>query len=192
MTANIDKYPKLKEVAQKLGIDPKWLWVVIQHESGWNPAAINPTTKALGLIQFMPDTLKGLGTSPATLLKGGINGQLDWTYKYLLPYKGKMSDLDDVYFAVFYPYAIGKPDSYVLGSQVSPANAKKIANQNPANNPNKDNSITVAEVKKIINDKATSYGVTGGTVTSKVKKLITFTPELKFKLNVKTRSNKTA
>lgn len=37
-----------------------WLYNVITLESGWNPAAYNPSG-AVGLIQFMPQTLKGMG-----------------------------------------------------------------------------------------------------------------------------------
>jgi hypothetical protein len=158
MKADINKYPKLKEVSTLLGVDPFWLWVVIQHESGWNPRAVNPSTGASGLIQFMPSTAKSLGASPATILLSGVNSQLDLVYKYLLPYKGKMKDIDDVYFAVFYPKAIGKPNSYILGIEKGKDYAQTVAMQNPANNPNRDNMITVGEVKRIIRNKAKAYG----------------------------------
>ena len=75
--------------------------------------------------------------------------QLDYVEKYLKPYKGKMSNMYDLYFAIFFPVAIGKPDNYVL--KTSNISASKIASQNPAYDINKDQQITVAEVKQAIN-----------------------------------------
>jgi len=158
ITADVKKYPKLLQVAEDLKINPFWLWLTIQHESSWNPRAVNPTTGATGLIQFMPNTAMSLGASPASILTRDVNGQLDLVYKYLLPYKGKMRDIDDVYFAVFYPYAIGKSRNYILGSERGISYAQRVASQNPANNPDKNNTITVAEVKRVIRDKAKKYG----------------------------------
>lgn len=158
MTADINKYPKLKEVANDLGINPFWLWLTIQHESSWKPNALNFQSGAAGLIQFMPNTASALGTSTASILKSNVDQQLDLVYKYLLPYRGKMKDIDDVYFAVFYPYAIGKSSNYILGSEKGMARAKLIAQQNPANNPDKNDTITVREVKKVIREKAKTYG----------------------------------
>src|SRR6478752_1591260 len=158
MKADLTKYPKLKEVSDRLGIQPFWLWLVIQHESGCKPTAINPTTGASGLIQFMPATARALGTSTASILTSDINKQLELVYSYLLPYKKKIKDIDDVYFSVFYPNAIGKSNNYILGSEKGMEYARKVAKQNPANNPDKDDVITVADVKKVIMDKAKSYG----------------------------------
>jgi hypothetical protein len=170
--------PKTKTTAQKLGIDPTDLTVIFQHESGNNPQAVNPLTRATGLIQFMPSTAKGLGTSTAALLAMDYDQQLDYVYKYLSPYKGKMKGLADIYLAVFYPAAIGKPDSYVLGSERGLAYAKKVANQNPANNPNKDDSITKGEVRQVIEAKAKSYGVAA---SNSVIKGFSKTPEFSLK-----------
>lgn len=55
----------LSETAAALGMHRDWLFNVISLESNWNPAAYN-RSGAVGLIQFMPDTLKGMGLlSPA-------------------------------------------------------------------------------------------------------------------------------
>lgn len=55
----------LSETAAALGMQRDWLFNVISLESNWNPAAYN-RSGAVGLIQFMPDTLKGMGLlSPA-------------------------------------------------------------------------------------------------------------------------------
>lgn len=50
----------LIEVARKLGAAPEDLKALIEFESGWNPRAYNKSG-AVGLIQFMPQTLKDYG-----------------------------------------------------------------------------------------------------------------------------------
>lgn len=50
----------LNRVAAKLGMNPAHLYNVIMLESSWNPAAYNKSG-AIGLIQFMPKTLKDYG-----------------------------------------------------------------------------------------------------------------------------------
>jgi hypothetical protein len=58
--------PALIDTAQKLGAKPEDLHALIQAESAWNPAAYNPSG-AVGLIQFMPQTLKDYGLLSARL-----------------------------------------------------------------------------------------------------------------------------
>lgn len=50
----------LVETANAIGANPQHLWEVINMESRHNPLAYNPSG-AVGLIQFMPDTLKDMG-----------------------------------------------------------------------------------------------------------------------------------
>lgn len=140
--------PKVAIVADMLGIQPDWLEGVMWIESRLNPQAVNKTTGATGLIQFMPATAKALGTTTADLLKMSFDEQMDYVYMYLRPYKDKMRSLVDVYLAVFFPAAISKPDSYVLQTaKLSPA---IIAKQNPAYDLNKDGQITKGEVATAI------------------------------------------
>jgi hypothetical protein len=72
--------------------------------------------------------------------------QLDWVYKYLSPYAGRINSYTDLYFTVFFPLAIGKPDDWVF--QTSKLLASKIATQNPGFDLNKDGKLTVAEVRE--------------------------------------------
>jgi hypothetical protein len=74
----------------------------------------NSLSGAVGLIQFMPATAKGLGTSPAALKKMTPLAQLDFVRQYFLPSKGKLKDLNDVYMAILWPRAVGRPASYIL------------------------------------------------------------------------------
>ena len=56
----------MNQVAALLKMNPAWLYNVIMLESAWNPAAYNKSG-AVGLIQFMPKTLKDYGMLSAQL-----------------------------------------------------------------------------------------------------------------------------
>lgn len=157
----IARYPKFKEVSSKLGISPVWLYYIIQKESGWNPQAVNVNGGATGLIQFMPATAKGLGTSTAQLLLMDVNGQLDYVYKYLAPFKSRLNNISDLYLSVFYPYAAGKSDSYIIGSEKSMNYAKLVAKQNnPKWDLDKNSVLTKGEFKKAVKqDAKKTYGI---------------------------------
>lgn len=59
----------LDSQASVLGMNREWLYNVIMLESGWDPKAYNQSG-AVGLIQFMPKTLKDFGLlSPALAAK---------------------------------------------------------------------------------------------------------------------------
>jgi len=139
---------KVKEIAQRLEIDPNWLMQTFMIESSMNHQAVNPTTNATGLIQFMPSTALSLGTSVAALKAMSNVQQLDWVQRYFMPYKGRMKSYVDVYFTVFFPLAVGKPDDWVL--QTSTLSAQTIARQNSPFDLNKDGKLTVAEIREVI------------------------------------------
>ena len=100
---------------------------------------INPVSGATGLIQFMPSTARALGTTTQVLKQMSNVDQLFYVRKYLLPYKGKMKSWIDVYLAVFYPAAIGKPN-YIITPDI-------VARQNPVFDLNRDLDITVDEIR---------------------------------------------
>lgn len=137
---------EVNKVAGRLGVNPDWLMGVFWKESGLNPAAVNGSSGATGLLQFMPATATALGTSTAALKTMTGKGQMAFVEKYLRPYIGKMRRYEDVYLAVFFPAAIGKADDYVL--QASRLPASLVAGQNPAVDLNKDRQITVAEFRE--------------------------------------------
>jgi hypothetical protein len=62
----------------------------------------------------MPATAKGLGTSIEALKRMTPLTQLDYVQRYFAPYKGRLKDLSDLYMAILWPKAVGKPASYVL------------------------------------------------------------------------------
>jgi hypothetical protein len=137
---------KVKRISVWLGIDPNWLMACMHFETaGTMSPSITNSVGATGLIQFMPSTALGLGTTTALLREMSNVDQLDWVYKYLKPHASKISSFVDLYLAIFFPAAMGKPSDYVL--QTKSLSASRIASQNPAFDLNKDRKITKAEVE---------------------------------------------
>ena len=141
---------KVRSISAALSIKPDWLMALMNHESGLNHRIPNPRGGATGLIQFMPATARGLGTTTEALRSMSNVEQLDYVYKYFAPYRGRIRNYSDLYLITFYPYALGKPDSYVFGSERSLEHAKKITSYNKAMDLNKDGVITMVEFKQWI------------------------------------------
>jgi hypothetical protein len=122
----------IRELALKLQIEEEWVYRLFDLESRGNPQAQNIHSKATGLIQFMPATAKNLGTTIEDLKKMSIEEQLVYVEKYLTKIKNKQTfdSFLDFYLAVFYPKGIGKPLTYVIGSEHGYSFAKKVAKQN--------------------------------------------------------------
>ena len=130
---------KVNNICNELKIEANWLMFVMWFESKLNPQAVNPISGAQGLIQFMPSTARSLGTTTDVLKRMNNVQQLDYVLAYLRPYKGKMKRWIDVYLAVFYPKAMGNPNS-VITSDI-------VAKQNKIFDLNKDLDITVKEIE---------------------------------------------
>ena len=121
---------------------------VMGFESGrtFSPSVRNAAgSGAVGLIQFMPQTAAALGTSTNDLAEMTAVQQLDYVEKYFLPRKGKLKTLGDVYSAVLWPAAIGKPDEYVLFRKDDVRTPKRYL-QNKGLDFNKDGLVTKAEI----------------------------------------------
>jgi len=133
---------KVIEISAELGIDPNFLMAAMAFESArtFSTNIQNSLSGAVGLIQFMPATAKGLGTSTAALKKMTPLAQLDFVRQYFLPSKGKLRDLSDVYMAILWPRAVGRPASYILFAQGS-----KQYQQNKGLDVNSDGVVTKVE-----------------------------------------------
>ena len=141
---------KINSVSSNLGIRPNWLMAVINFETAgtFSPSIKNKYTGATGLIQFMPSTAVGLGTSTAQLALMPFEKQLEYVEKYYRPYKSKIKGFIDLYLATFFPVSMGKPDNWVL--KTGGISAATIAAQNPAFDPFKTGKVTVGAIKKVI------------------------------------------
>lgn len=135
---------KAVQISKDLGIDPSYLMACMAFETGetFSPSVKNAAgSGATGLIQFMPSTATGLGTTTAALAAMTAEAQLDYVKKYFKPYQGKLHTLEDVYMAILYPAAIGKgADSTLFKSGTT------AYTQNKGFDANKDGVITPAEV----------------------------------------------
>lgn len=136
---------RLFEICQILGVEPDYLMACIAFESAetFSPSIKNAAgSGATGLIQFMPDTAKGLGTTAAALAALTAEQQLEWVLAYFMPYKGRLKTLADVYMAILWPAGIGKPDDWTLWDKASRPTTYR---QNAGLDLNKDGKITKAE-----------------------------------------------
>lgn len=140
---------KVEEIAHRLRIQPGWLMIIFYLETAASrykkiDHRITNALGAIGLLQFMPATIRGLGTTAMALKLMSNVQQLDYVYRYLAPYAGRMKSLTDTYLAVLFPAAIGKPENWIL--QAPGLSASKVACWNPLFDLNKDRNITVGEV----------------------------------------------
>lgn len=156
---------KVIEIAQKLGIDPDDLMAIMAFESGFSPTAVNGKSGATGLIQFMPSTARGLGTTTEQLAKMTALEQLDYVYEYFKGYTGKIHNVYDAYMVVFMPVAVGKDNDFILGikdsDQIMPGTKStcygKVYAQNSGLDINKDGIITKGEAAQRVIDKRDTY-----------------------------------
>lgn len=153
---------RTKEIARRIGADYGDLITVMYIESKLNPKAVNRYSGATGLIQFLPSTAKALGTTTDDLSEMSNVEQLDFVEQYFLPYAGRVGTLENLYFAVFFPAAMGKPDDYVL--ETKSQSAELIGKQNPVLDTNGDGVITVRDVKQYLSTKRISAGISFGIV----------------------------
>ncbi len=140
---------RTREIAGNLNIDASWIMAVMGFETGYtfNPGIKNPGSSATGLIQFTSSTAKSLGTSTTALARMSGVQQLDYVEKYFNQYKGRINNIGDCYMAVFWPAAIGKPDSYVIATSPS-----QVYNANAGLDVNRDGTITRGEAVSRVND----------------------------------------
>ncbi len=136
---------KVIEIARDLGTNPDFLMAAMYFESGgtFSPSILNKAgSGAVGLIQFMPKTAINLGTTVDQLKAMSAVDQLEFVKKYLLPYKGRLNGVEDVYMSILWPVAVGKPVNVVLfDSTKTPITYK----QNKGLDVNNDGTVTKTE-----------------------------------------------
>jgi len=147
---------KVIAMAKALNTDPDQHMFVMNFETGgtFSPSITN-SIGATGLIQFMPDTAIWLGTTTAALRAMSNVEQLDWVYKFYTKVLNGQSlkSVADFYLATFYPLALSKPETFIIGSEKSLAYARLIVTSNPGlKDYNSDGYLTKAEYRRFITD----------------------------------------
>lgn len=93
---------EVRAMAERLGTRPEYLMAVMSFESGGSfaPDKVNPRSGATGLIQFMPETARGLGTSTRELARMTPVEQLKYVEKYFQSFRGRLNTLEGTYTSV--------------------------------------------------------------------------------------------
>lgn len=136
---------RVNELARLFGWNREqrdWLMACMAFESGetFRSDIKNAAgSGATGLIQFMPATARGLGTTTEMLARMTPIQQLDYVASYFRPYAKKVHTLADMYMAILMPKYVGKPDS-------TPIFSGGVAyRQNSGLDANKDGVVTKFE-----------------------------------------------
>ena len=149
---NVDDAFKLKalEVADALSLDVNHLMAVMSFETGgsFSPSQRNAAgSGATGLIQFMPATARQLNTTTDALAAMTAVEQLDYVQRYFEPFANRLNSVQDIYMAVLWPRAVGKPASYVLWRS-----GTRAYEQNRGLDRNGDNTVTAGEAASRVTD----------------------------------------
>jgi peptidoglycan hydrolase-like protein with peptidoglycan-binding domain len=142
---------KLLEITRALELNPDFLMAAMAFESAetFSPSIKNAAgSGAVGLIQFMPSTAKALGTTIEALEKMTAVDQLNYVRKYFAPRHGRLHSIEDVYMAILYPAAIGKPSDNTLFES-----GTKVYKQNKGLDANNDGKITIQEAAAAVRKK---------------------------------------
>lgn len=111
---------KLNKIGKKLGVDPKDLMRIMKFETAGSMSPSEGAGKggAVGLIQFMPQTARDLGTTSQELAQMSAVEQLDYVYAFY-----KMNGVQpgmgigDLYMLTFMPRYVNEKDDTVLGKE---------------------------------------------------------------------------
>lgn len=136
---------RLFALCDRQQLDPDYLMACIAWESAetFRPDIRNAAgSGATGLIQFMPATARGLGTTTEALALMTAEDQLAWVEAYFRPYRGRLRTLSDHYMAILWPAAIGRPEAGALWTRETRPTTYR---QNAGLDVNRDGVITKAE-----------------------------------------------
>lgn len=123
-------------IASQLNCDYVDLFACMSFETGgtFDPSLRN-RIGATGLIQFIPSTARSLGTTTDALGALTRTQQMDWVLKYFQAgpiSKLKKVTIEDLYMAILWPVAVGKPLDYRLfeaGTKAYQQNPLDIGNK---------------------------------------------------------------
>lgn len=79
----------INEVSNKYDVDPKLIEALVKQESGFNPNA-KSKAGALGLMQLMPSTAKGLGVTDPMDVRQNVEGGVKYVKSMLDRFNGNI------------------------------------------------------------------------------------------------------
>ena len=152
---NEDKFEKgfldnVEAMCKRLDMHAMGVLSVMDFETvgTYSTSIKNPRGSATGLIQFVENTAKGLGTSTAELAQMNQSEQLKFVEEYFRRNKngGDYANPIDIAMAVFYPAAVGEGDDFVIGIKRGGSRSQRLAfRQNRGLDANEDGRITSVE-----------------------------------------------
>jgi len=147
---------ELNRVAQKFNINANDLLAVMLVETGGtlNPAIQNPKSRATGLIQFIPSTARGLGTTTDDLAKMTRAQQMKYVEKYFDNKLPQGATGGQIYAAVFLPAFIEEDVLTVRG--------EAYYNANVGLDYNNDGKISRSDLDAHVNAKKKQYKLESG------------------------------
>lgn len=146
-----DFLDRVKEIARNLNCNYRDLIGLMNSESGLDPQARNKRSKATGLIQFMPETARELGTSVDALKNMSAIEQLDYVEKYLMRAKSfrfkknEKLDAGELYALTYLP---GRAHKNVLAKS-----GERYYSWNKGLDLNGDGQITKNELAQLVQRK---------------------------------------
>jgi len=153
----------VEAMAARLGTKPEYLLAVMSFETGgsFSPGQKNNAgSGATGLIQFMPGTASGLGTSTSALARMSSVDQLQYVEKYFMQragaHNGKLGTLEGVYTTVLYGSPKSDPNSTLWSSGSSAYSWNKGLDKNH------DGRITAGEAANAVRGRVTGNIDQGG------------------------------
>ena len=166
---------EVNRVAKAVKAHPADLLGLMASESGLDPKAQNKSG-ATGLIQFMPDTAAGLGTSTSALMAMNRAEQMKYVEKFLkkslkgVPLKDGKVSAGNLYTAVYLPAFAAKGSDYIVAKKGGFTDSwgnhpAAWYDHNSGLDLNGDGAISIGELGKRIADKKKEFGINGGTMS---------------------------
>lgn len=152
-------FVKLKTICASIGVKPEDLITIMSMESDLDPAAHNKNGNAVGLIQFMPPTLKGVGYTGdyQDFQKLDAISQLDYVQRYYSAFKYHPKNYVELYIINFFARSIynpgvqeGNPDAIIVASDSAKQDERNAYNANQVLDANKDGKITYGDLKQLL------------------------------------------
>lgn len=141
-------FNKVVAVAKRINCDPNDLMCLMNSESGVKTTAVNKSSGATGLIQFMPSTARALGTSCAALKAMSPEEQMVYVEKCIMNSK-KAAGLGNqkigagtLYALIFLPARANR--------DILTSSGEKFYSSNKGLDVDKDGKISKADLSKRI------------------------------------------